>query len=171
MRHVAELFLEKAFSNFQDNYVILVGDGKAYELLIQIKRMYGSELQRLLIFPGDWHTLANYQPVLMKAYYHAGLKEIAMRSGYRGETLNSLEKCSHFKRTHNFLLQVWQALYQQMVNAYIHKNALASLTDSLRDTLMNSEASPTETLKQVEFLLNVSSQYQNFRSFIYQNML
>ena len=42
MRHVAELFLEKAFSNFQDNYVILVGDGKAYELLIQIKRMIGT---------------------------------------------------------------------------------------------------------------------------------
>ena len=92
MRHIAELLLENASSAHQENYVILVGDGKTYEHLIQIKHLYGQELQRLIIFPGDWHTLANYQPVLMKAYYNAGLKELAVSSGYRGETLHSLEK-------------------------------------------------------------------------------
>ncbi len=37
--------------------------------------MYQSKV--LLIFPGDW------QPVLLKIYYHAGLKEIAQNSGFR----------------------------------------------------------------------------------------
>ena len=110
MQHLSELLLENVTSLYQDNFVILVGDGKTYEHLMQIKHLYGEELEKLLIFPGHWHTLANYQPLLMKVYYHAGLKELAMSSGYRGETLNSLEKCSHFKRTHNFILQVWQAL-------------------------------------------------------------
>ncbi len=59
----------------------LFGDGK------HTKRQYGEALAKLLIFPGDWRTLKNYQEVLMKIYYVAGLKEIAMGSGYRGMTL------------------------------------------------------------------------------------
>ena len=51
--------------------------------------VYGSALSNVLIFPGDWHTLKNYQPVLMKAWYHAGLKDIARATGYRAETLKS----------------------------------------------------------------------------------
>ncbi len=39
--------------------------------------------------------------------HHAGLKEIA---------LTALEKCGNFKRTNNFLLQAWQAIYRTMLN-------------------------------------------------------
>ena len=42
-----------------------------------MKRVYGSACEKLYIFPGDWLVLKNFQPVLMKAYYHAGLKDIA----------------------------------------------------------------------------------------------
>ena len=72
MRDLAELLLESA-SEHQDNYIVLEGVGKTYEHLIQIKNLYGPALQKLLIFPGDCHTLANYQPVLIKAYYNVSL--------------------------------------------------------------------------------------------------
>ena len=130
MKHLAEILLETRSSVHQDRYVVLVGDGKTYEHLMQIKRMYGSELQKLSIFPGDWHTLKNYQPVLMKIYYPAGLKELAKASGFRAETLTSLEKCTNFKRTHQFLLQAWQSIYRQMINAYLNnkKDTFPQLT-------------------------------------------
>lgn len=165
MKNIAEMLFENAASIHQDNYIVIVRDGKTYDHLIQIKNLYGAALQKLLIFPGDWHTLANYQPVIMKAYYHAGLKELAMGSGYRGETLNSLEKCSHFKRTHNFIIQAWQAIYLQMLNAYVNKKSLFQLTHNLSDILLNEEVPPKEIMKLVE-TIHTHNHYQNFRSFV-----
>ena len=63
-----------------------------------------------------------YQRVLIKVYYHAGLMELAKACGHRGETLTALQKCSNFKRTHQFLLQVWQAIYWSMIKASMTRN-------------------------------------------------
>lgn len=131
MRHVAEILLQNCSSVYQNGYVVLVGDGKTYEHLMKIKCLYGSELTKLLIFPGDWHILSNFQEVLMKIYYSAGLKELAMASGYRGETLASVARCSNFKRTHAFLSQVWQAMYRKLVACFCLQNE--SMQEALTD--------------------------------------
>ena len=55
----------------------------------------------------------------MKVYYDAGLVNLAECSGHRGETLTSIKKCSSYKRTHQFLLQAWEALYRQMFKAFL----------------------------------------------------
>ena len=100
MSLVAEDLLSK-FDGVQDGWVLLVGDGKTYKHLMSIKKQYNTILQKLLIFPGDWNILKNYQPILIKLYYAAGLKEIAKISGYQGATLKSIEQCSNFKCTHH----------------------------------------------------------------------
>ena len=97
-RSVSDLLLHTANTEYQNDYVVLVGDGKTYQHLMKIKQTYGQLLNKLLIFPGDWHLLKNLQPLLLKIYFHAGLKEIAEASGFKGETLTSLEKCSNFKK-------------------------------------------------------------------------
>ena len=140
MRHVAELLLEHAASVNQNGYIVLVGDGKTYEHLMKIKHLYGNLLEKLLIFPGDWHTLANFQPVLMKVYYAAGLKELALACGHRGETLSALARCSNFKRVHAFLLQAWQAIYRKMIEYFCHAQpAYQEAFSDLKDALDNIE--------------------------------
>ncbi len=97
MRSVSDLLLHTANSEYQNDYVVLVGDGKTYQHLMKIKQTYGQLLNKLLIFPGDWRLLANLQPLLLKIYFHAGIKEIAEASGFK--TLTSLEKCSNLGLT------------------------------------------------------------------------
>ena len=61
----------------------------------------------------------SYQKVVMKIYWDAGLKQIAEASGFRGETLTSLEHCSNFTNTSRFLFQVWEALLQHMQTIWL----------------------------------------------------
>lgn len=76
MLHVTENLLE-IFKKGQQEWLLLVGDGKTYQHLTQLKCNYDKSLEKLLIFLGDWHILKTYQSTLMKAYYGSGLESIA----------------------------------------------------------------------------------------------
>ena len=95
----------------KQKYVLVVGDAKTYNLLQAICYEYKSYLKWLIPFPGDWHVLFNYQKALMKPYADAGLATLAKAAGHRAETLTSLLQASNFRRTHEFLLQSFDALY------------------------------------------------------------
>ena len=103
-------------------YLVVVGDYKTYNHIQTVKQTYTKQLQWVIPFPGDFHTLRNYQEALMKIYWDAGVKEIANKSGYRGETLTQLGKCSNFSIATNFFFQVWEALYSHMYTTYIEVN-------------------------------------------------
>ena len=128
MAQIAEDSLDRFNTGTQQGWVVLVGDGTTYEHLMNVKQ-YGHTLKMLLILRGDSHTL-NFQPVLMEVHFYAGLKELTKASGYRGSTLSSLETNSDFQRTHKFLLQVWEALYQEMLQAYC-TTSVSNISDVL----------------------------------------
>ena len=63
---------------------MVVGDQKLFSNMQRLKRQYGAELEWLLPYPGDWHILKNFQPVLSKpSYHHAGLRDLAAEAGYK----------------------------------------------------------------------------------------
>ena len=138
MLHISENLIDVFQSGAFQEWVIVAGDGKTFQHLAQIKRHYGTVLNKLLIVPGDWHILKNYQLTLMKAYFGAGLGDIAKIAGYRGSTLTSLEKCTNFKRIHNFILQVWEALYTTMLITFIKSQDKQIILDDISQLIQSS---------------------------------
>ena len=115
---------------------LVVGDAKVYEVLKALKTEYGEDLQWMLPYPGDWHILKNYQTALMQAYFDAGLKELAQAAGY---PVASIQSCSKFKRTHCFIVEVWEALYRVMIAKYFeHRNANSSTQEDLKYLISES---------------------------------
>ena len=60
--------------------IVVIGDAKTYELFQKLKDEYGRDLNWLIPFPGDWHILKNFQPVVFKIFGHAGLRSIAQKA-------------------------------------------------------------------------------------------
>uniref|UniRef100_A0A1X7U8W2 Uncharacterized protein n=1 Tax=Amphimedon queenslandica TaxID=400682 RepID=A0A1X7U8W2_AMPQE len=88
----------------------------------------------------------------MKAYYGSGLESIAQSAGYSDSTI---AKCTNFKRTHQFLLKVWEALYRVIIKAYIDKNQKNDLLEEVTHLLISSaenKRSPKELMEMMNSL-------------------
>lgn len=101
----------------------------------------------MLPFPGDWHILYNYQKVLLKIYGDAGLLQLAKVAGHRSETLKSLAQASHFKRTHHFILQSFEAIYCLFLRLYLH--SLETTPEAPPSQIPPSQATPLSANPQV----------------------
>ncbi|XP_072175113.1 LOW QUALITY PROTEIN: uncharacterized protein [Diadema setosum] len=100
------------------NHLIVAGDGATVKLLLNLKKEYGQSLDWMLPFLGDWHTLKNYQEVIMKIFWHAGLKEVA-KLAHKKMTLQSLASCSSFKKTHRFIMQSYEAVFMCLIKSFL----------------------------------------------------
>ena len=122
---------------------------------------YRNHLKWVIPFPGDWQVLYNnyYQKALMKAFADAGLAQLGKLSGHRAETLTSLIKCSNFKRTHRFLLGVYQAMYQFFISLYMNKTLdcnEATVTE-LFGTILDEFATITRDSQLPQFRDNLAA--------------
>ena len=57
LHNLYDMFIQKK----KKSYLLLEGDAKLYEILVSLKIEYGSELNWMLPYPGDWHMLMNFQ--------------------------------------------------------------------------------------------------------------
>lgn len=97
-------------------YVILEGDQATYERIQSLKTEYGEDSSWLIPLVGNWHILKNYQEVLMKVYFDAGLSELAVASKYLPKAVGT-----NFTRTHLFLLEVWGSLFRVVISFYLSR--------------------------------------------------
>ena len=169
MAEVAEMIIDEITAGGVQKHVLLIGDGKTYDHLCKVKQLYGSTLSNVLLFPGDWHILKNFQPVLLKAYYHAGLQEIAKSSGYRAETLKSLANCSHFMRTHLFLVQAWEALYLEMVSSFLKAYPNFAELEAKLVSLTDQQMSAIDLMIATKHLVTQTSTFEQFNAFVATN--
>ncbi len=78
----------------------------------------------------------------MKVYYDAGLRDLAVSSGFRGETLTSLKRCSNFNA---FLLQSFEAFYRHFLVTYLSSH---EDKDLYNDFLSSTSAHMSECNKE-----------------------
>ena len=102
------------------NHLVVVGDLKTFEYLSKLKAKYKQNLDWLIPWPGDWHILKNFQEVLMKVFWEAGLKEVA-KLKHKSATFQKLSTCSNLKRTHRFLIQIYEALYIYKIKIFMEQ--------------------------------------------------
>ncbi|CAG2237374.1 unnamed protein product [Mytilus edulis] len=130
IRHTLEKIHETLGSNLNCSHVITVGDANTYDLFCKLKIEYADELSWVLPFPGDWHILKNTQPVLLKAYFDAGLKDIAKLTHKEDGLLTILQQCTNFRKTHLFLLDMWESFYSsQLLSFFDYRNSKHDLSD------------------------------------------
>ena len=154
-------------------YLVVEGDQKLFEVLQSLKFEYGSELDWVIPIPGDWHLLMNYQSALMKPYFDAGLKHLAKSAGY---PVSSIQTCGQFKRTHQFILEVWEAMYRVMISLFLRTEQgesnlmydtgpLKALADKL---MANKTSFNSETLHTVVSETQSQFNFDKFKAFIQQ---
>ena len=114
------------------NHVVVVGDLKTFEYLMKIKAQYKRNSDWMVPWPGDLHILKNYQEVIMKVLWEAGLKEVA-KLKHKSLTYQKLASCSNFKRTHRFPLQIYEALYIHKLKAFVNERDSKSCPISTED--------------------------------------
>lgn len=126
----------------------------------------------MIPYPGDWHTLKNYQCALMKPYFDAGLKTLAKSAGYPAA---SIQSCGQFKRTHRFIVEVWEATYRSMISTFLHSSAHAQISGEqllekvshlLQATSISSVSFSERFSTMLSELNALPDTYSNFQTFL-----
>lgn len=150
-------------------YLVVEGDQKLFDVLHSLKFEYGSELDWVIPIPGDWHLLMNYQSALMKPYFDAGLKHLAKAAGY---PVSSIQTCGQFKRTHHFLLEVWEAMYRSILSLFIqteqHESNDLEPLKALADKIIASKPYNFKTVAMIVSDTKHLFRYDRFKCFIQQ---
>ena len=142
-------------------WVLLEGDQATYERLQCIKAEYGNDLAWMIPFPGDWHFLKNFQEVLLKIHFDAGLSDLAKASGYQPNSIGS-----NFKRTHKFLLETWESLFRHFVSVFLSNQAPSDFLESASEWIKSFPPSQDQNkahrnLKQM--IEDLSEKYEDFQ--------
>ena len=118
VKHVLNDLHETFHVSKHINHLFVVGDLKTYEYVMKVKSAEGKSMDWVIPYIGDWHVLKNLQPVIMKLFWDAGLKDIS-KVIHKGASVLNLRSCSNFKHTHRFILQAYEALNLYQVNCYL----------------------------------------------------
>ncbi|CAC5387759.1 unnamed protein product [Mytilus coruscus] len=148
------------------NHLVVVGDGKTYDLLVKLKGnmdqdLIGSSFSRRLA-----HT-KKLSGMLMKLYLDAGLKDF-IEIFHQGATANSVIQAVNFDKTQNFLLQFWESLFRfqiETVIKYFHFNHEQNdhfiHIKRVSDILSDDTLSPLEKIqKEMQFFQKFSFEYE-----------
>ena len=97
-------------------HIVICGDGQVFDFINRIKSEQEDSMMWLIPMLGDFHLLFNTMPIIMKVYWKGGLLDLKTHGG---AALTGLGKCQHFRRTHMFLVQTWEAIYRTFMKMFL----------------------------------------------------
>ena len=157
---INDLYVEFIKPN-KKKFILLEGDQATYQRLQSIRALYGNDLSWMVPFPGDWHCLKNYQEVLLKIYFDAGLRDLAKASGYQPNSIGS-----NFTRTHHFLLEVWKSIYRLLLSLFLSDEAPPDFLKNASDWIKcfpSSERQDSTFRNLDEMIQDISEKYTGFQ--------
>lgn len=113
-------------------------------------------------FQGTGIFLKNFQEVLIKIYFDAGLSELAKASGYQPNSIGC-----NFKRTHHFLLETWESLYRHFLHLFMSNQVPPDFMTYTSEWIKSFPPSKDQnnTLRNLSQLLDdLTDKYPDFRS-------
>ena len=150
-------------------YIVIVGDGKSYDHLINLKTEYDSSLSWVLPYPGDRHILKYVLPIVMKIYLDAGLKPLAAKF-LHSSTYRILTDCIKFSVTHIFFTQVWEAILRHQIHAFpsVLENITAyrvSFEDAMNKMLSDVDLDDVEKICNESLWTDICTRKEELFSF------
>ena len=110
----------------------------------------------------------------MKVYFDIGMRDATRTIGYTESVLNSIGSCSKFKKSHLFLLRVWEANYRTFLTNFLSGNTTGeSISTQIKDLIKQSEQLPDDNasslLKLVKHICEDESKLkQEFNEYMSQ---
>ncbi|KAJ8047412.1 hypothetical protein HOLleu_06401 [Holothuria leucospilota] len=173
MLTVLDLLHEKHQVGNATEHLVVVGDAKTYSILHSLKKLYGDELNWMIPYLGEWHLLKNSQPPLMKVYLDAGLKDL-LSLFHKGATLKAVSNASGFQKSHQFLMQVWEAFYRHLLKPFYDfecadsNNEVNPLFAFTEDVFAELQSNGTNFFPQAwdgQLFSNIDVVFNSFKSF------
>ncbi len=147
--------------------IILEGDQATYERIQSLKAEYKEESSWLIPFVGNWHFLKNFQEVVLKVYFDAGLRELAIAGKYLPNSIGT-----NFTRTHLFLLEVWESLFRVLMAFYVEQQSPDNFLSDISHMIQNFppcelQASAYKNLQEIiEEISDKAKDMTKFQTFI-----
>ncbi len=117
MKYMLEKIREDVGIDELMSQILVVGDGKTFDYILQLKDLYGAYFDWVLPYPGDWHIMKNFAYTLMKVYGPAGLHEL-LDIHHKGSTAASVQAARDFEKTKDFIFFAFEAIFRVIFEMY-----------------------------------------------------
>ncbi|CAF3305789.1 unnamed protein product [Rotaria sp. Silwood2] len=122
LEETQQLFID---SNYQKEGIVVV-DEKIYRSCMKVKRYEPEKWNKIFVYPGDFHLMKNMMVVIWEVLQGSGIEGL-LEKIYKGASLRSILKVSHFNKSLRSCKLLYTALHILLLEAFFDQTATSSM--------------------------------------------
>ena len=134
-----QLLLEELKKNYIDKFnlkfLVLVCDGKIFDLVIKLLIDHGSKYRWCLPYLGEFHTVSAFIRTIYKLHGGFMLEYLASKIELKGATLTRVVKCQDYRSSLDFLLLILEGVLTVEISLYKEFNQNSGKNQELQDLI------------------------------------